>query len=146
MRARTTATLVLLAPLVLLGACADDGASSDGPGPAACVAAGDCPRLEPTRFAALAAQEGVVVLDVRTPAEFAEGHLEGATNLDVSAPDFAERVGDLDPDATYAVYCRTGSRSQAAATVMREAGIAAVADLDGGVVAWADAGLPLATD
>lgn len=48
------------------------------------------------------------MIDVRTPAEFASGHLEGAINIDVQSPDFDQQVAQLDPSATYLVYCRGG--------------------------------------
>ena len=54
---------------------------------------------------------GTVVVDVRTPAEFASGHLEGAINIDVQAADFEARLAELDPAGTYYVYCRSGNRS-----------------------------------
>lgn len=57
-------------------------------------------------------QERTVVLDVRSAEEFAAGHLEDAVHLDAGAPDFAERVAALDPEAEYIVYCRTGRRAQ----------------------------------
>lgn len=52
-----------------------------------------------------------VIIDVRTPSEFAGGHLEGAVNIDVQAPDFDAQISALDPDGTYYVYCRSGNRS-----------------------------------
>ena len=96
--------------------------------------------LDADAFADLAAGEGVVVLDVRTPEEFAAGHLDGAVNADVSAADFASQVAELDPDATYAVYCRSGNRSRTAMQVMQDAGIDGVADLAGGIDAWTQSG------
>ena len=152
MRKTTWAGLGLLTALVLTGCSAGDsesvGAASDAatpPSVVACVATSECTTLEPAAFADLAGQEGVVLLDVRTPEEFAEGHLEGAVNIDVSAPDFATRVAELDQDATYAVYCRSGNRSQTAMTLMAEAGIENTADLGGGIGAWAQEGLPVTT-
>lgn len=64
-----------------------------------------------------------VVIDVRTPAEFAEGHVEGARNLDLSAPGFDDEVAALPADAAYLVYCRSGNRSAEAARRMRAAGL-----------------------
>ena len=96
--------------------------------------------LDAAAFADLAESPGVVVLDVRTPEEFASGHLPDALNIDVSAPGFAGRVAGLDTDTSYAVYCRTGNRSATAMQVMLDAGIDSVAHLGGGVVAWAEAG------
>ena len=55
-----------------------------------------------------------VILDVRTPGEFASGHLEGAINIDVQAGDFDAVVGGLDRDLAYVVYCRSGNRAAAA--------------------------------
>ena len=101
--------------------------------------------LDAAAFADLADSPGVVVLDVRTPEEFASGHIPDAVNIDVSASDFASRVGALDADANYAVYCRTGNRSATAMQIMQDAGFGSVAHLGGGVVAWVDAGGDLAT-
>jgi rhodanese-related sulfurtransferase len=79
-----------------------------------------------------------VVIDVRTPAEYAAGHLEGAVNIDVEGPGFAAAVSELDPAGTYAVYCRSGRRSAVAADQMDRAGIVDVTDL-GSLEAAADA-------
>ena len=85
--------------------------------------------------------EGAAVIDVRTPEEYAEGHVEGATNIDVQATDFDDRVAELDRDTTYVVYCRSGNRSAAAAERMREAGLTVV---DGGSLEdMAAAGYPV---
>lgn len=52
-----------------------------------------------------------ILVDVRTPSEFASGHLEGAINIDVQSADFEARVSELDPNGEYVVYCRSGNRS-----------------------------------
>ena len=98
--------------------------------------------VDAATFADRITERDVVLLDVRTPDEFAAGHLEGATNLPLAGDDFDGRVADLDPDTTYAVYCRTGVRSQQAMEIMRAAGIEAVYDLDGGITAWTESGRP----
>ena len=87
--------------------------------------------------------DGLVILDVRTPEEFAEGHLDGALMIDFYLDDFTDRVGDLDPDVPYLVYCRSGNRSGQAVAIMEELGFADVADVDGGIMSWLDAGLPI---
>jgi rhodanese-related sulfurtransferase len=89
--------------------------------------------------------DGMMVLDVRTPAEFADGHLEGAVLVDFTAPDFRERLEDLDPETPYLMYCRSGNRSGQARAVMAELGFVDVADIEGGTLAWAAAGHPLVT-
>jgi phage shock protein E len=67
---------------------------------------------------------GAPVLDVRTPAEFSGGHLQGALNVDVMAPDFPEQVDalGLDAEAPIYLYCRSGNRSGKAARILRERG------------------------
>jgi phage shock protein E len=63
-----------------------------------------------------------VVIDVRTPQEFAEGHLVGAINIDIQSPDFREQVMALDTDGDYFIYCRSGNRSGQAITQMFQMG------------------------
>lgn len=152
MRSTAWAGLGLMTALVLAG-CGTDDAATDGADATAtpvvaltdCVATSECTTLEPADFADLAAEDGVVLLDVRTPEEFAAGHLDGAVNIDVSSPDFPGQLAALDPGATYAVYCRSGNRSQTAMTLMADAGIANTADLGGGIGAWIEAGLSVTT-
>jgi phage shock protein E len=84
-----------------------------------------------------------IVIDVRTPQEFADGRLAGARMIDIQSPTFADEIAELDPDAAYIVYCRTANRSAGARQLMTELGFRDVADIEGGVVAWSAAGLPL---
>ncbi len=86
---------------------------------------------------------GLIVLDVRTAEEFAEGHLDGATMVDFYAEDFADQLAGLDRTAPYLLYCRSGNRSGQTATMMRDLGFTDVAEIDGGILAWTDAGLPI---
>src|SRR3569623_1844240 len=106
---RALATLLLLAAAGLgVAACgsnaAPDAATSGSAGRAATP-------VDVPAFAAAVAQPGTTLLDVRTPAEYAAGHLAGAVNLDVQGAGFADAVGRLDPSARYAVYCHSGNRS-----------------------------------
>jgi phage shock protein E len=75
--------------------------------------------------------DSATIIDVRTPEEYAEGHLEGAVNLDVQSGRFEEELESLDPDAAYVVYCRTGNRSAAAVATMEASGFTDVTDLGG---------------
>ena len=85
-----------------------------------------------------------VVVDVRTPEEFAGGHLAGAVNLDVGGASFADEVAALDPAVDYVVYCQSGNRSAAAAAAFEDAGLT-VTDA-GGIDAASDAtGLDVVT-
>ena len=90
-------------------------------------------------FAEMMAQKDVRLIDVRTPKEYAEGHLAGAENIDVKAADFAEHIKDI--KGTVAVYCRGGRRSLKAAEQLAKQGCT-VYNLDGGILAWQKAGKP----
>lgn len=90
-------------------------------------------------FAEIIAQKNVRLIDVRTPKEYAEGHIAGAENIDVKAADFAERIKDIKGEV--AVYCRSGKRSMMAAEQLAKQGCT-VYNLDGGILAWQKAGKP----
>lgn len=97
----------------------------------------------PAEFAKLRSQKDTVVLDVRTAAEHAEGHLKGAVLLNYRSPDFLEQVAKLDKDKTYLVHCAAGSRSARACTKMEGLGFRHLVNLEGGIAAWTDAGQPV---
>ena len=99
-----------------------------------------------SEFSAKIAEAGVVTLDVRTPNEFAEGYIEGARLIDFQSGNFENEIALLDKNAIYAVYCRSGNRSGQAVKVMHDSGFHNVYNLDGGVIDWANAGLPLVKD
>ena len=84
-----------------------------------------------------------VVLDVRTQKEFAAGHIPGALNLDVNAPDFGEKVSALDKKAVYLVHCAAGMRSARACEKMRGMGFEHLIDLAPGFKGWEKAGKPV---
>jgi phage shock protein E len=92
--------------------------------------------LTPAQFSEAVRQPGAVLLDVRCPDEFADGHLPGAVNIDVTAPDFAKRVAALDKTRATYVYCRSGARSAKAAVQLTAAGFGQVSNLLGGVLDW----------
>ncbi|MBR4177502.1 MAG: rhodanese-like domain-containing protein [Bacteroidales bacterium] len=91
-------------------------------------------------FAKIIGKKNVRLIDVRTPKEYAEGHLAGAENIDVKAADFAERIKDV--KGKVAVYCRSGKRSLMAAEQLSAKGCT-VYNLDGGIMAWQKAGKPV---
>ena len=94
---------------------------------------------------ALAADLSVIVVDVRTPAEFAEGHIGRAEVVDIQDPGFGARIAQFDRSATYLVYCHSGNRSGQATAFMAALGFTNVNDLDGGISAWLAAGAPVVT-
>ena len=110
---------------------------------AGCSSSASANNLSVDEFSAKAAEPGVVTLDVRTPGEFAEGYIEGARLIDFQRGNFENEIATLDKNATYAVYCRSGNRSGQAVKVMQDAGFTNVFNMNGGVIDWANAGLPL---
>jgi len=70
-----------------------------------------------------------IILDVRTPEEFAAGHLDGAVLVDIKDPSFDEKLTALDPSVPYVVYCRSGNRSAQAVERMKAAGFTDLTDL-----------------
>lgn len=125
--------------LVLLAAWGLGAACSRGESGAGVVA------LAAEEFSTrLGATATPLILDVRTPGEFAKGHLPRATNVDWYAGDFDRRVAGLDRARPVFVYCLSGSRSAEAARRLAVAGFGRVYDLAGGIIAWRAAGLPQA--
>ena len=108
-----------------------------------CASCSSVTNLKVDDFDVKAADPAVFLVDVRTPEEYAEGHLRGASNIDWNAPDFLEQVTSACPKETrVAVYCRTGRRSAEAAKALSKAGYD-VANLTGGIVGWQEAGKPV---
>ena len=98
----------------------------------------------PDQFDKLRAEKNAVVLDVRTPKEFAGGHIPGATNLDWNASDFEEKVTKLDKSKTYLVHCATGRRSALACDKLgSRLGFTNCFNLEGGIKAWQQADKPV---
>jgi rhodanese-related sulfurtransferase len=101
--------------------------------------------LDSVAFEAKTQEPGVVILDVRTKEEFEEGHIANAININVESDTFLSQIAKLDKSKTYAVYCRSGRRSADAVAKMSNEEFISLANLNGGVIDWANAGLPLVT-
>jgi len=121
----------------VLSSCASDTVES------AAAATTQPVRVGVSEFAEVIDTPGTQIIDVRTPEEFAEGHIAGAVNIPVESADFLDNVAQLDPSGTYAVYCRSGNRSQGAVDGMASVGIANIYELESGTIGWTGAGLPL---
>lgn len=78
----------------------------------------------------------IQLVDVRTPAEFSTGSIEGAQNIDVKNAEFQTMAAKLDKKRPVAVYCRSGARSANAANILKEMGFKKIYNLDGGYLAW----------
>jgi L-ascorbate metabolism protein UlaG (beta-lactamase superfamily)/rhodanese-related sulfurtransferase len=97
-------------------------------------------------FAAQIADPDVVLLDVRTEKEFNDGHIQNALNIDIKQSGFVEKAKAVLPaDKTIAVYCRSGKRSALAAVQLASEGYKVV-NLEGGILAWKEAGKPVVTE
>jgi phage shock protein E len=83
------------------------------------------------------------VIDVRTPAEFAEGHLDGAVNIDLQSAEFATSIAQLDPAGSYVLYCKSGNRAGQAITLMEGQGFTTVVNLGDVASASASTGLTI---
>lgn len=77
----------------------------------------------PAADATIELGEDTVIVDVRTPTEYASGHLEDAVNIDFQSSEFASQISELDAELDYVVYCQTGNRSAQAASAMIAEGL-----------------------
>ena len=129
--------LVLLALLLATVA----GCDSDSPGGVIALAVNEADDLIQDNLG----NPDFVILDVRTPAEFAQGCIEKAINFDFMDARFGIQVRQLDRSKTYLVYCQSGGRSAMATDEMLGMGFGRLYDMTGGFLAWVDAGLPWVT-
>lgn len=121
---------------------------------AVCLGLSACdgiPRSGPIRHMSLVearkliekAPKDLVILDVRTPKEYDDGHLVGAKNENIYLGAFDKNLAQYDKDKTYLVYCQTGGRGKQALKKMRDMGFKTVYHLYGGYEAWVGKGLPV---
>jgi phage shock protein E len=100
-------------------------------------------RVDVEEFAKLRGNTNNIVLDVRTEKEFKAGHIPGAINIDVNAPDFEQQVGKLGTNKTFLVHCAAGVRSRRACGKLDAAGFQNLIDLAPGFNGWQQAGQPV---
>lgn len=131
---QTTTAASVLAAALLLGAC---GGSTATDSKLELTSVGDIVEIVD------APPQDLVILDIRTPEEFAAGHLAGAINVDYYAADFETQLGELDLAVPYVMYCNSGNRSSNALPLMDSIGFEEVYELDGGIQAWYSAGHPV---
>ena len=83
----------------------------------------------------------LVIIDVRTPEEFNEEHIQDASNIDFYSDNFKDELNKLDKTRTYVIHCRSGGRSSQALDIMRELGFREVYNM-GGIIQWEEKGFP----
>lgn len=133
------AFLIGAALLVIRGG--EPATSASGAEGGAAVASGPqliSPAQYQSRFAG--ADVPYYLLDVRTPAEFRDGYIEGAANINID--ELSTRLNDIPRDQPIVLYCRTGNRSAQAARILDAAGFTEIYDL-GGIVTWQSQGYPV---
>ena len=84
-----------------------------------------------------------IILDVRTPAEYASGYIENAVNIDYYEDDFEETLDTYDKNKTYLIYCRTANRTASVMSIMQRLEFTEVYNMQGGINAWISAGYPV---
>lgn len=99
--------------------------------------------VESKAAAEIIAKGEVIVLDVRTADEFAEGHIKGAKNIDFLDSKFKAEAAKLDKTKTYLVHCQAGGRSTKSLESLKELGIKNLIHLDDGFGGWKEKGLPV---
>jgi rhodanese-related sulfurtransferase len=124
-RKKIMASLLATVSIALLSACGGNSAVTT---------------LAPKDFASKIEDTAITVVDVRTPSEFASGHIARAINVDFEAADFQANISKLDQSKTYAVYCHSGRRSGLATALMAKLGFKHIYNLDGGISNWVASG------
>ena len=126
---------VFLSAIIILG-CNAQQASSDH-----ASAVKNMDSEEATNL--LAKNSDIIIIDVRTPAEFDAGHIKGAKNINISDSEFQSQIEKLDRDSTYFVYCRTGNRSGRAVKLMEQLKFKSIYHLQHGITEWIGEGKPV---
>jgi rhodanese-related sulfurtransferase len=96
--------------------------------------------ISPKEMQKLIEIDSVQLIDVRTPSEFNEGHLDNAKNIDFLSPSFSKDISALDKTKPVYIYCHSGNRSGKSVKVFLNAGFTKIYDLDGGISSWRQEG------
>lgn len=99
--------------------------------------------ISPLDAQARLADGAVMILDIRTPEEFAKGHIPGAILMDYKSNDFERRLAALDKSKTYIVHCQSGGRSGRSLSKFEQLGFEHILHLKAGYRGWQKAGLPV---
>lgn len=102
--------------------------------------------VTPEEMQTILNSEDVQLIDVRTPEEYSEGHIENSQNIDYKSPTFGEDILVLDKTKPVIVYCKSGKRSGNSSKILMKAGFVKVYDLEGGILEWKEQGLEVVAD
>ncbi len=128
--------------LTALTACSQGGTQQSKAGTATGTAEQAPEALDAKSFQEAIGQGKALLVDVRTPAEYASGHLEGSLNVDWTGPNYEAEFAKLPKDQPLLLYCRSGGRSGQALEYLKSKGYQ-VQHMDGGIGAWMNADLPV---
>lgn len=92
--------------------------------------------LDAKSFEEKTKEEHTHIIDVRTPQEYKSGHIPNSKNINISDPDFGKKIAELDKGKNYLLYCRSGGRSSAACSAMKQLGFQNIYNLSGGITAY----------
>lgn len=106
-------------------------------------ATGKIQTINPEQFNKLLLLDEIQLVDVRTKEEYQVGHIKDALNIDVKDPNFKTNISKLDKNKPVLVYCRSGKRSGDAAEILRGMGFTKIVSLEGGMLSWEEADLPI---
>lgn len=133
-------TLLLLTVLLAVGLAACGGGKGETD-VEAIDPSGLAPAVDVSTVYALQDHPDVYLLDVREPDEYAAGHIPGITLIPMG--EVADRLSEIPTDREVIVTCRTGNRSAQVVDFLRQQGYTNVHNMEGGIVAWEEAGYPV---
>lgn len=131
---------LLLMGALSMGAC--QGQSTESSDAATVVAPASFQNVQVSGAQGMINSGEHILIDVRTPGEFSEAHINGATMIDINGADFEAGIAALDKSKSYVVICRSGGRSARASQYMIDHGFQKVTNVEGGMNAWLASGLP----
>lgn len=111
-----------------------------------CINEENAVMVTPEEMQTILNSEDVQLIDVRTPEEYSESHIENSRNIDFKSPTFGEDILVLDKSKPVVVYCRSGKRSRNSSKILMKAGFVKVYDLEGGILEWKEKGLEVVQD
>lgn len=120
---KTTLKLTLLVLITVLGISCDTKSQSDS-----------ITVITPTEFKEKSVNQAII--DIRTPQEFSEGHIEGAVNINYYDNNFLDQIAKYDKNQPIFIYCRSGNRTTPASKKIADFGFTKIYDLEGGILYW----------
>jgi len=136
---RIVISLALIVSFVFTS-CGSEGASTNGNQTSQKSKQGTYSNVSVTDLNTAASSDDIVILDVRTPGEVSQGHVQNSINMDINGRTFSQQADKLDKSKTVYVYCRSGHRSQTASKALVKMGFTDVRNVEGGFLAWEQKG------